>query len=75
MLSIAVATFNGGLRAYYFALAALGWFVHPLVFIAAILWIVLVLLRRQFLSHTLRSIQGYEAALSPSQRRQGVSRE
>jgi uncharacterized membrane protein len=63
------------LRAYYFALAALGWFVHPLVFIAAILWIVLVLLRRQFLSHTLRSIQGYEAALSPSQRRQGVSRE
>jgi uncharacterized membrane protein len=75
VLSIAVATFNGGLRAYYFALAALGWFVHPLVFIAAILWIVLVLLRRQFLSHTLRSIQGYEAALSPSQRRQGVSRE
>jgi uncharacterized membrane protein len=65
VLSVAVATFNGGLRAYYFALAALGWFVHPLVFIAAVLWIVLVLLRRQFLSHTLRSIQAYEAALPP----------
>ncbi len=64
VLSVAVATFNGGLRAYYFALAALGWFVHPLVFIAAVLWIVLVLLRRQFLSHTLRSIKAYEDALT-----------
>ncbi|HXV22919.1 MAG TPA: DUF599 family protein [Alphaproteobacteria bacterium] len=63
VLSVAVATFNGGLRAYYFALAALGWFVHPLVFVAAVLWIILVLLRRQFLSHTLRSIKAYEDAL------------
>ena len=74
VLSVAVATFNGGLRAYYFALAALGWFVHPLVFIAAVLWIVLVLLRRQFLSHTLKSIEAFEAALAADSAAGGVSR-
>jgi uncharacterized membrane protein len=75
MLSIAVATFNGGLRAYYFALAALGWFVHPLVFIAAVLWIVLVLLRRQFFSHTLKSVRAYEAVLQPHEAGTKISRE
>jgi uncharacterized membrane protein len=75
MLSIAVATFNGGLRAYYFALAALGWFVHPLLFIAAVLWIVLVLLRRQFFSHTLRSVRIYEAVLQPHEAGTEISRE
>jgi uncharacterized membrane protein len=69
VLSVAVSTFNGGLRAYYFALAALGWFVHPLAFIGAVLWIVLVLLRRQFLSHTLHSIEAFEAALEPREAR------
>jgi uncharacterized membrane protein len=72
VLSVAVFTFNGGLRAYYFALAALGWFVHPLVFIAAVLWIVLVLLRRQFLSHTRRSIEAYEDALDQHRRAEGA---
>ena len=74
VLSVAVSTFNGGLRAYYFALAALGWFVHPLVFIAAVLWIVLVLLRRQFLSHTLHSIAAFEGSLG-SREGQPPSRE
>ncbi|HVG82024.1 MAG TPA: DUF599 family protein [Methylomirabilota bacterium] len=75
VLSVAVATFNGGLRAYYFALAALGWFVHPLVFIGTVLWIVLVLLRRQFFSHTLRSVQAYEAVLQTDDSSAKVSRE
>ncbi len=64
VLSLAVATFNGGLRAYYFALAALGWFVHPIAFIATTLLIVLVLLRRQFLSRTLNAIRTYEETLA-----------
>ena len=75
MLSVAVSTFNGGLRAYYFALAALGWFVHPLVFIGTVLWIVLVLLRRQFFSHTLRSVEAYEAVLQPSKAGDAITRE
>ena len=33
VLSLAGVSFNGGLRAYYFALAALTWFIGPYVFI------------------------------------------
>jgi uncharacterized membrane protein len=46
--------FNNGLRAYYFGLAALGWFVHPYLFIAATAWIVHVTHRREFRSTTMK---------------------
>ncbi len=45
--------FNRGMRAYYFGLAALGWFVHPYVLILASAWVVLVVYRREFRSHML----------------------
>ncbi len=45
--------FNRGMRAYYFGLAALGWFVHPYVFILATAWVVLVVYRREFRSNML----------------------
>lgn len=45
--------FNDGIRAYYFALAALSWFLHPLVFIAATAWVLAVLYRREFHSKAL----------------------
>lgn len=51
--SLAANNFNNGLRAYYFALAVLAWFVHPLLFISATVMIVLVLNRREFHSETL----------------------
>ena len=38
MSNLAVNHFNVGIRAYYFGLAALAWFVHPLLFVAAV-WI------------------------------------
>lgn len=56
MLSLAFWQFNAGIRAYYFALATLGWFIHPLVFMAATGAIVLVLVRRQLYSATARDI-------------------
>lgn len=43
---------NSGLRAYYFGMAALCWFVHPALFVAATAWVVLVLYRREFRSRT-----------------------
>ncbi|MBI4183053.1 MAG: DUF599 domain-containing protein [Proteobacteria bacterium] len=46
--------FNGGLRGYYFGLGYLAWFVHPWAFMAASAWVVLVLIRREFRSATLR---------------------
>ncbi len=45
--------FNRGMRAYYFGLAALGWFVHPYLLILATAWVVLVVYRREFRSHML----------------------
>jgi uncharacterized membrane protein len=50
-------SFNQGLRGYYFALATLGWFFHPLAFAAASVWVVWILARREFWSKTRHSLQ------------------
>ena len=47
--------FNRGLRALFFVLAYLGWFVNPWVLIAASLIVLIVLYRRQFDSEPLRA--------------------
>ena len=44
---------NLGLRSYYFAMAGLGWFIHPLLFIIATTLVVLIVTRREFYSRTL----------------------
>jgi len=46
--------FNDGVRGYYFALGTLSWFVHPLVFMGVISWVVIVLHRRDFRSKLLQ---------------------
>ena len=46
--------FNRGMRAYYFGLAALSWFIHPYWFMGLTFWTVLVLYRREFLSKLVR---------------------
>jgi uncharacterized membrane protein len=48
--------FNNGLRAYYFGLAALSWFIHPYFFIAATTWVVYVTQRREYHSATLANL-------------------
>lgn len=53
---LAIYTFNLGLRAYYFSLAFLSWFVHPIAFMLATSWVVAVLYRREFRSKTLKSL-------------------
>lgn len=45
--------FNRGLRAYFFALAYLGWFAGPVVLTATTLLVAIVLWRRQFMSDSL----------------------
>lgn len=62
-LTLAVKAFNGGLRAYYFALAALAWFIHPAVLMAATAGVLLVLVRRQGFSRTERVISAQADAL------------
>ncbi len=62
-LTLAIKAFNGGLRAYYFALAALAWFIHPWAFIAATAAVLVVLVRRQGFSRTERVISAQADAL------------
>lgn len=49
---------NGGLRSFYYAFAVLAWFFHPLAFIAATLWVLLILIRRDYFSRSRRLIAG-----------------
>lgn len=53
ILKLAGENFGQGMRAYYFAVAALMWFVQPLFFIAATLIVTFMLYRMEFHSRTL----------------------
>jgi len=57
VISGAVLNFNRGVRTYYFGLAALSWFLHPLLFGVITVWVVAVLYRREFRSHTLTLLE------------------
>jgi len=48
--------FNSGLRAYYFGLAALAWFVHPYLFMVASAMVVYVIQKREYRSRTLKRL-------------------
>lgn len=50
VLDQASHAFNYGLRAYYYALASITWFIHPVAFMLATTWVVVVLYRREFRS-------------------------
>lgn len=56
VIDLAANQFNYGLRVYYFGLALLAWFVHPLAFILATTGVVTVLFRREFHSKTLKAL-------------------
>ena len=64
--SLVAFHFNRGLRAYFFALAVLGWFAHPLLFIAATALVVWVVYRREFRSRALEAVKAFNQ--SPSAR-------
>jgi uncharacterized membrane protein len=54
VLGLAAETFNDGLRGYYFAFAAIGWFFSPVVLMLASLGVVTILYWREFHSEVLR---------------------
>ena len=56
LIDLAANQFNYGLRAYYFGLALLGWFLHPLVLIFSTVAVVGILYRREFHSKTLKAL-------------------
>ncbi|NJO67542.1 MAG: DUF599 family protein [Rhodospirillales bacterium] len=56
LLTQGIWQFNSGIRAHYFALAALGWMVHPVLFLLLTLLMPALLVRRQLSSTTARLI-------------------
>jgi len=57
MTGLAAETFNGGLRAYYFSFAALGWFFSPAMFVLTTLLVTGVLYTREFKSEVLALLE------------------
>jgi len=56
LVALAGESFNHGIRAYYFSMAALSWFLHPWIFVFCSAWVTFVLYRREFHSHTLDAL-------------------
>ena len=56
LIGIAAEHANSGLRSFYHAIATIAWFFHPLLFIAATTWVIVILARRDFFSRTLRLV-------------------
>ena len=53
VVGLAAETFNDGLRGYYFAFAAIGWFFSPILFMLATVGVVYILYQREFRSEVL----------------------
>lgn len=60
--SYAGSNFNHGLRSYYFALAAMAWFLHPWLMVAATAWVIGILYHREFKSKTLLAMVDEDAS-------------
>jgi uncharacterized membrane protein len=58
LFSSAGRHFNHGQRAFFFALAYLGWYAGPIVFLVTTVAVVVVIWRRQFASDSLRAVAG-----------------
>ena len=58
LTSFASGNFNNGLRAYYFGVAALSWFLHPVLMMIMTVSVVYVLYQREFRSKTLQILCG-----------------
>ncbi len=53
--------FTTGLNSYFFALAAVAWFLDARLFIAATIWVSVVLYRRAFRSNFLKILEGIDS--------------
>ena len=58
MIGYAAEHANSGLRAFYYAIAGMAWFFHPVAFMLATSWILAILIRRDYFSRSRRAIAG-----------------
>lgn len=60
----AAHSYNYGLRSYYFSMAAICWFFHPLLFIFVSLFVVYTLYKREFSSKAVKAIKAGQEYLA-----------
>jgi uncharacterized membrane protein len=65
--ALAGESFNHGIRAYYFSMAAVAWFLHPVALVIAATWVAYVLYRREFASPTLNALLAHPGASAKRQ--------
>jgi len=63
--TLAARHFTTGLNSYFFALAAVAWFLGPVFFICATLWVSIVLYRRAFWSTFGKTVSGIKGIDRP----------
>ena len=61
MHTLGARHFSTGMNSYFFALAAIAWFLSPVLFIVATVWVSLVLYRRAFRSQFAKILEGLDA--------------
>jgi uncharacterized membrane protein len=66
VIDLAGLSYNHGLRAYYFALSVLTWFLNPYLFILASGFVAGVLYRREFKSRSLKALMQKDSAAGKS---------
>ncbi len=57
VMGLAAETFNDGLRGYYFAFAAVAWFLSPWAFMGGTLGVIWILYQREFHSEVLAALR------------------
>lgn len=55
--ALAGESYNNGIRAYYFSIPLMAWFIDPLLFLSATLVVTIILYRREFYSPILIALQ------------------
>ncbi|HXF55022.1 MAG TPA: DUF599 domain-containing protein [Hyphomicrobiaceae bacterium] len=56
LIGIAANHTNGGIRSFYYAFAAMAWYFHPVLFMLSTVWILAILIRRDFFSRSLAAL-------------------
>ncbi len=54
LIGLAAEHANTGLRSFYYAIAAMAWFFHPMALVVATVWVLCILIRRDFFSRSRR---------------------
>jgi uncharacterized membrane protein len=64
--ALAGESFNDAIRTYYFAMAVVSWFLHPVLLMVTTTWVTCVVYRREFASMTLAALRAEHEGTRPA---------